>query len=90
MITLQFADHLVPYQRFIDDLSASIVFRLKTDFDDPEYMSQRTAYDVFGRANVDRWRSTGAITPRRRPGKLEYVTAELRLLQRTRCDYQSE
>ena len=38
-----------------------------------QYISQRQAYERFGRANVERWREIGIIAPlRRTKGKLEY------------------
>ena len=83
----EFLDHLIPYDTFLNDLAARIVKLLKTDHDDPEYVSQRKAYQIFGRRNVERWRRQGKIVPCKRPGKVEYRTAELRFLQRTVQDY---
>ena len=38
-----------------------------------QYISQRQAYERFGRANVERWKTLGIIAPlKRTPGKLEY------------------
>lgn len=84
---LQFADKTVPYQVFVQDVAAEVVYLLKKDKQDPEYVSQRKAFELFGRRNVERWRRQGKVTPCKRPGKLEYLTAELRLLQRTQQDY---
>ena len=84
---MQFPDHMVPYDVFIKDLSARIVSLIKSDKDDPEYVSQRKAFSMFGRKNVERWRKQGKIIPFKRPGKVEYKTSELRLLQRTIQDY---
>ena len=84
---LQFLDHLIPYDTFLTDLAARIVKLLETDHDDPEYVSQRKAYQMFGRHNVERWKRQGKIVPCKRPGKVEYRTAELRFLQRTVQDY---
>ena len=53
MKLLQFVDHLIPYDTFLNDLSARIVRMLKTDRDDPEFVSQRKAYEIFGRRNVE-------------------------------------
>lgn len=69
------------------DLSARVVRMMKSDAADPEYVSQRTAYSIFGRKNVDRWRRNGLVHPAKRPGKMEYRMADLRLLQRTEQDY---
>lgn len=87
MTFLQFSDHLIPYETFLDDVSARIVMMLKSDANDPEFVSQRKAYQMFGRRNVERWRREGKVEPCKRPGKLEYKTAELRMLQRVKQDY---
>ena len=87
MAFLQFSDHLIPYETFLDDVSARIVKMLKSDANDPEFVSQRRAYQMFGRRNVERWRREGMVEPCKRPGNLEYRTAELRLLQRIKQDY---
>ena len=83
---LKFIDLEIYYDTFINDLSARIVNRLKNDRNDPEFISQRKAFKMFGRANVERWRRQGKITPHMRPGKVEYKTADLRFLQRTVYD----
>lgn len=86
-MTLNFEDRSVAYETFLEDLSARLASKLREDDMDPEYISQRKAYTMFGRRNVDRWRREGRIKPSRRVGRLEYRTAELRLLQRTQQDY---
>lgn len=87
MTFLQFSDKSVPYGVFVKDVAAEVVNLLKKDEADPEYISQRKAYEIFGRRNVERWRRQGKVSPCKRPGKLEYRTADLRLLQRTQQDY---
>lgn len=84
---LQFLDRLIPYDTFLNDLVARIVKYLKSDNADPEFVSQRKAYEMFGRRNVERWRRQGKVVCYKRPGKVEYRTADLRLLQRTVQDY---
>lgn len=84
---IQFPDRCVSYDTFMDDLTARIVHRLGKTAGDPETVSQRKAYAIFGRANVDRWRREGRVQPCKRPGKVEYRTADLRLLQQTQQDY---
>ena len=83
MAFLQFSDKSVPYGVFVKDVAAEVVHLLKKDESDPEYISQRKAFEIFGRRNVERWRRTKC----KRPGKMEYRTADLRLLQRTQQDY---
>ena len=87
MASFQFMDHLISYDTFINDLSARIVRLLKSDNNDPEFISQRKAYELFGRRNVERWKQQGKGVSYKRPGKVEYRTADLRLLQRTTQDY---
>ena len=87
MASFQFMDHLISYDTFINDLSARIVRLLKSDNNDPEFISQRKAYELFGRRNVERLKQQGKVVSYKRPGKVEYRTADLRLLQRTTQDY---
>lgn len=84
---LQFSDRMVSYTTFVNDVAARLASMIAESRADPEVISQREAYRIFGRGNVDRWRRQGRISPCKRPGKVEYVTSELRLLQRTQQDY---
>ena len=87
---LHFTDRLIPYDTFLNDIASRVVRLLKTDADDPEFVSQRKAYEMFGRRNVERWKRLGMVQSYKRPGKVEYRTADLRLLQRQSQDYFSE
>lgn len=87
MTMIQFSDKMVTYETFMNDLSARIVAQIKSTQNDPEYVSQKQAYRIFGRANVERWRRQDKVHPRRRPGKLEYSMVELRKLQSVSQDY---
>ncbi|MDE5871180.1 MAG: hypothetical protein K2H22_04435 [Muribaculaceae bacterium] len=87
MQLIQFPDRCVSYQTFIKDLAAQVALLMKRDNNDPERVSQNTAFRMFGRANVERWRKNGRLTVSKRPGKVEYLTAELRYCQRTQQDY---
>ncbi len=87
MQLLQFPDKCVSYQTFVHDVAAQVAFFMKTDRDDPERISQNKAFSMFGRGNVERWRDKGRLTVSKRPGKVEYLTAELRYCQRTQQDY---
>ncbi len=87
MLTLDFSDKSVTYETFIHDVAATVVRMLSEVRNDPEMVSQRQAYAMFGRGNVDRWRKQGKIEPCKRPGKVEYRTAELRVLQQKKQDY---
>ncbi len=87
MFMLEFPDKVVSYDAFMDDLSSRIVRKMQRAETDPETVSQRQAYAIFGRANVDRWRREGRVKPCKRPGKVEYFMADLRLLQHTQQDY---
>ena len=87
MQLVQFLDRLVPYDHFLNDVAAAVVKMLNTDKNDPEFISQRKAFNMFGRANVERWRKQGKIEFYKRPGRVEYRTADLRHLQRVQQDY---
>lgn len=87
MMQLQFSDRMVSYTTFVNDVAARLASMIAESRADPEVISQREAYRIFGRGNVDRWRRQGRISPCKRPGKVEYITSELRLLQRTQQDY---
>ena len=87
---LHFTDHLIPYDTFLNGIASRVVRLLKSDADDPEFVSQRKAYDMFGRRNVERWKRLGMVQSYKRPGKVEYRTADLRLLQRQSQDYFTE
>lgn len=87
MELIQFPDRLIPYDRFICDIAAKVVSMIQSDATDPDYISQRKAFAMFGRRNVERWRKQGKVVPCKRPGKVEYRTADLRLLQRVEQDY---
>ena len=87
MTFIQFADKSVPYDVFVRNVAAEVVHMLKADEYDPQFISQRKAFEMFGRRNVERWRRQGKVSPCKRPGKMEYLTADLRLLQRTQQDY---
>lgn len=84
---LQFPDKCVSYATFVKDVAAHVVGFIKRDATDPEFISQNKAFSMFGRGNVERWRRQGKIKPCKRPGKVEYKTSELRLLQRVEQDY---
>lgn len=87
MLTLDFSDKTVAYDTFVRDVASSVVRMLAEVRNEPETISQRQAYAIFGRGNVDRWRRQGKIEPCKRPGKIEYRTAELRRLQQVKQDY---
>lgn len=86
-MTLEFPDKIVSYDTFLDDLAERIAAKMQHAAKDPEFVNQRSAYKIFGRANVDRWRRTGKVQPYKRPGTVEYRMTDLRMLQTTVQDY---
>ena len=84
---IQFANRLITYEQFLEDLANKVVKKIKDTAGDPEFVSQNKAFKIFGRQNVERWRREGKIEPDIRPGKLEYRTSELRYLQSQKQDY---
>lgn len=84
---IQFADKVVSYDTFMNDLVSRIVSEVEKRKSEKEIISKRKAYEMFGRANVDRWMTEGKLTIRKRPGKVELLTAELRRCQAVEQDY---
>ena len=84
---IQFADKIVSYDTFMNDLVSRIVSEVEKRKSAPEIISKRQAYEIFGRANVDRWIAENRLTIRTRPGKVELLTAELRRCQAVEQDY---
>jgi hypothetical protein len=84
---LDFEDKSIDYETFLRDIAIAVVKMIAESQDDPDVVSQRQAYEMFGRGNVERWVREGKIEPCKRPGKVEYKTAELRALQRKKQDY---
>ena len=84
---LNFPDKCVRYSTFLNDVAAKVVHMIKQDANDPEFISQNKAFQMFGRGNVERWRKQSKVLAYKRPCKVEYRTADLRLLQRIQQDY---
>lgn len=84
---IDFSDRTIPYEVFLRDVAASVVRMLSEQKDEPEFVSKRKAYGLFGRANVDRWLRNEEIIPHIRPGKVELRMADLRALQNRVQDY---
>lgn len=84
---LDFSDRSIPYDVFLRDVATTVVSMLREQKDEPEFVSKRRAYELFGRANVDRWLRNEEIVPHIRPGKVELKMADLRGLQNRVQDY---
>lgn len=87
MTEIMTTDKSVTYDKFVNDIAARVAKLVIDAQQDPETISQRKAFAIFGRANVERWRRNGKVTFHKSPGKVEYRTSDLRLLQRTQQDY---
>ena len=75
MVMLQFSDRKVTYDSFITDVATKVVELMNAKM--PERISQRQAYKLYGRGNVERWLRKGKLHTYKRPGKVEYITSEL-------------
>lgn len=84
---IQFADKIVSYETFMNDLVSRIVSEVEKRKTLPEVVSKRKASEMFGRANVERWITEGRLTVRKRPGKVELLTAELQRCKAIEQDY---
>ncbi len=84
---MSFADRQVTYDTFVKDLAAQMISQLRRAEKMPPVISQRQAWKQFGKANVERWVATDKIIPCKRPGRIEYKTADLIRLQNVAQDY---
>ena len=75
------------YWAFVNDVANKLATILKEDREDPEYISQRKAYELFGQGAVKKWVTDGLVEPHRKGGKIEYRTALLKELKSTPVDY---
>jgi hypothetical protein len=86
-VHLHFADRMVAYETFVNDIAQRLMQCLKEAETQPEYISQAQAFRKYGRKNVERWRRLGRISPIIRPGKYLYSTAQLREVALNPQDY---
>lgn len=89
-MTLQFSDGCVSYTKFVNDVASRVVRLMKEEAIKPEFVSQREASRIFGRANVERWKRRGLIQPIKRPGKLEYRYKDLQKQFEAQQDYEQK
>lgn len=82
MISFRFMGRMVEYDTFLSDVAARVASIVQSDKNAPEFVSQRTAWKMFGRRNVERWKRENKVVYRKSTGRVEYRTADLRLLQR--------
>lgn len=89
-MTLAIAGVEVSYDKFVNDVASRVVSIMREETDKPEFVSQREASRLFGRANVERWRKSGLIEPIKRPGKFEYRYNDLRKQFEAQQDYEQK
>ena len=87
-MTFSITEGELSYDKFVNDVASRVVSLLREEAQKPEFISQREASRLFGRANVERWRRTGVIIPIKRPGKLEYRYNDLRKQFEAQQDYE--
>ena len=89
MMQLQFADKMVTYETFINDVASRLASILSEDKQDKRlFISQAEAIRKYGKSNVKRWRDQGKIEPRlTSTGRLQYNQERLRDLSRNLQDY---
>lgn len=89
MLTINFPDKYVSYDKFIEDLSTALVPKIMESLRYPnDIISQNKAFTLFGKASVKRWLKKGQLEPvSKRPGKIEYNIHDLKILQRNQQDY---
>ena len=72
---------------YLADMAKKMAEYIKEVQKDPEFISQNKAYKMFGKNNIERWKTLRLITPRIEIGKMLYKTSILRKLQDIKQDY---
>ncbi len=86
-MTIAFTDMEVSYDKFINDVASRMVAIMREEARKPEFVSQREASRLFGRANVERWRDRGLVKPIKRPGRMDYRYTDLQRQYTQEQDY---
>ena len=86
-LKIEVGDRIISYEMFLRDLAAELAHLLKQQEETPPVLSQRKAYALFGKTNVLRWLRQGKLENFKRPGKVEYRTADLIRCQNIVQDY---
>ena len=86
--TLQFSDKTVTFEQFVDMLATKVALRIHQVEKGQLEISQAQAYKLFGRADVERWVSSGNLEPVRiSPGKKRYRLIDLQKLASIQQNY---
>lgn len=85
---LQIGDQTMTFEQLVDSLATKVALRLhqieKGEFE----ISQRQAYKLFGKSDVQRWIRNGKIQPVRiSPGKKRYRLIDLQKLASIQQNY---
>lgn len=73
-----FADKSVTYGQFLEELATRLAVKMRQVDNGNMEISKNKAYKMFGRADVDRWISTGKLKPSRiSPGIIRLKLADL-------------
>lgn len=88
-LQMMFADKMVTYETFVNDLAIALAPRVKDLMEDKQdRLSQRRAYERYGQGNVKRWVKQGRLqVASKRPGKIEYRIEDLDRCKQNLQDY---
>ena len=87
-ITIQFTDKTVTFEQFTDALATKVALRIHQIEKGQLEISQRQAYQMFGKSDVVRWVKSGKLYPCRiSPGKKRYRLVDLQKLASIQQNY---
>lgn len=85
---IQFGDHTVSFEQFVDSLATKVALRMHQIEKGQFEISQRQAYKMFGKSDVQRWIKNGKLEPVRiSPGKKRYRLIDLQQLANIQQNY---
>ena len=85
---LQFGDQTVSFEQFVDSLATKVALRMHQIEKGQFEISQRQAYKMFGKSDVQRWIKNGKLEPVRiSPGKKRYRLIDLQQLANIQQNY---
>ena len=83
-----FIDKTVIFDQFVNELATMIALRIHQVEKDQLEISQTKAFQMYGRADVERWIKSGKLKPSRiSPGKKRYKLTDLQKLANIQQNY---
>ena len=83
-----FADKSVTFDRFVEVVATKLALKMHQIEKGQLEITQAKAYKIYGRADVERWKKSGLLTPSRiSPGRILYKITDLNRLANVKQNY---